>query len=103
MRDVLWTDEARREYLDALRYLAPRNPTAAERLRALVERTVADLAERPSGRPGRIKDTYEKVLHRQPYIIAYTIRDTPDGGRIVLLGFIHTSRNWTSERWPDDT
>ena len=63
---------------------------------------MADLAERPSGRRGRIADTYEKVLPRYPYIIAYALRDGPDGERVVLLGFIHASRNWTSEGWPDD-
>ena len=102
MREIFWTETARQEYLDALRYLAPRNPAAAEKLRALVEETVEDLAEYPSGRRGRILDTYEKVLPRQPYIIAYALRDAPEGERVVLLGFIHTSRNWTAEDWPED-
>ena len=101
MREIVWSDEARREYLGALRYLAPRNPVAALRLRDLIDSAVTDLAERPGGRRGRIDGTFEKIIPKFPYIVAYALRATKAGGRIVILGVIHTSRDWMEGRWPE--
>jgi plasmid stabilization system protein ParE len=53
-----------------------------------------------TGRPGRIGGTYEKLVARLPYIIAYAV--TKEAGREVvsILRVIHTSRDWSDEKWP---
>ena len=101
VREIVWSEEARREYLGALRYLAPRNPHAALRLRDRIDAAVEDLAERPGGRRGRVEGTFEKIIPKFPYIVAYAMRATKRGGRIVILGVIHTSRDWLEGRWPE--
>lgn len=101
MRNIVWADEARQEYIGAIRYLAPRNPEAARRLRDLIDNTVQELAAQPSGRRGRVAGTYEKVLQKFPYIVAYALEPTPEGERLVILGVVHTSREWTSKYWPE--
>jgi len=101
LTEIVWSEEARLEYLGALRYLAPRNPVAALRLRDRIDTAVDDLAERPGGRPGRIDDTFEKTIPNFPYIVAYALRATKTGRRVVILGVIHTSRNWIEGRWPE--
>lgn len=101
MREIVWSDEARQEYIGAIEYLAPRNPDAATRLRNLIDKTVFALAETPSGRRGRVTDTYEKVLQAFPYIIAYALEPMPQGERLVVLGVVHAKRDWTSEKWPE--
>jgi plasmid stabilization system protein ParE len=101
MRRVVWSAEARRDYLDILRHIARDNPDAAERVVDAIENTGKRLGELPTGRPGRVTGTYEKSVPRLPYIIAYSL--TTQGGQevVAILRVIHTSRRWTSEEWPD--
>lgn len=49
---------------------------------------------------GPIGGTYEKLVARLPYIIAYAV--TKEAGREVvsILRVIHTSRDWSDEKWP---
>lgn len=101
MREVVWAEEALIEYRSAIAYLAPRNPDAAQRLSDTIDATVFGLADMPTGRPGRVVGTYEKLLRGFPYIIAYELYPSPDGEQLVVLGVIHTSRNWTTDRWPE--
>jgi len=100
MRPVVWSDNARRDYLDILRYIARDNPTAAERVADAIERAGDGLGELATGRPGRVTGTYEKSIPRLPYIIAYSL--TVLGGKEVvsILCLIHTARNWPPEDWP---
>lgn len=69
-RRVVWSDEARSDYLAIIRHIADENPDAAERVAARIDHAGAALANFATGRPGRVTGTYERVLHHLPYIPA---------------------------------
>ena len=94
MRRVIWSADARRDYLDILRYIAADNPLAAERVADAIEQAGNGLGEFATGRPGRVTGSYEKSVPRLPYIIA-------EREVIAVLRVIHTSRDWRAEEWPD--
>ncbi|MEK1896217.1 MAG: type II toxin-antitoxin system RelE/ParE family toxin [Rhizobium sp.] len=96
MRRVVWSVDAHRDYLDILRYIADDNPDAAERVVDAIEDAGNRLGEFPTGRPGRVTGTYEKVVTGLPYIIAYALTDEA----VVIVRVIHTARHWLEEEWP---
>jgi toxin ParE1/3/4 len=100
-RKIVWSNRARDEYLAIIRFIAAENPDAAERVADRLDDAVATLSELPTGRAGRVKDTYEKVLSDLPYIIAYEIVAAPGGGEMVaILHVIHGARDWPPGKWP---
>ena len=59
------------------------------------------LGEMATGRPGRRSGTYEKVVTRLPYILAYALRPDPDlGESVVILRVVHTARDWPGDGGP---
>ncbi|MEZ2409986.1 plasmid stabilization system protein ParE [Bosea sp. OAE752] len=100
MRPVIWSDDARRDYLDILRYIAEDNPDAAERVVDAIEQAGNELGDFATGRPGRVSGVYEKLVPRLPYILAYAL--ALQGGRevVAILRVIHTARDWPEEGWP---
>jgi len=100
MKSVVWSDDARRDFLDILRYIAQDNPDATERIVDAIEQTGNGLGEFATGRPGRVSGTYEKLVPSLPYILAYAIAS--QGGRevVAILRVIHTSRDWREKDWP---
>jgi len=101
MRRIIWSVEARRDYLDILRYIAADNPLAAERVADAIEQAGNGLGEFATGRPGRVTGSYEKSVPRLPYIIAYEITHRVEQEVVAVLRVIHTSRDWQPEEWPD--
>jgi plasmid stabilization system protein ParE len=100
-RHVVWSDEARSDYLAIIRHIADENPDAAERVATRIDHAGAALANFATGRPGRVTGTYERVLHDLPYIVAYEIIAHPEGDETVaILHVIHGSRDWPAEQWP---
>ena len=100
MRRVIWSADARRDYLDILRYIAADNPLAAERVADAIEQAGDGLGEFATGRPGRVTGMYEKSVPRLPYIIAYELTNQGGQEAVAILRVIHTSRDWQSEEWP---
>ena len=98
MRRVVWSDSARQDIRDAVRFIAREDPAAARLVRDRIDRTAALLAERPVGRPGRVKDTYEKPALKTSYILAYAISDRT----ITILHVIHSHRDWPEGTWPTE-
>lgn len=98
MRRVVWSNAARDDYFDILRHIAVDDPDAAERVVRAIEKTGNSLADFATGHTGRIGGTYEKAVHRLPYIIAYAL--SADDASLTILHIIHTARHWPSERWP---
>lgn len=99
MREIVWAEAARGDLRHAALWLADRNPDVARRFVLEVREAVDGLARTPTGRPGRVAGTYEKVLRRFPYIIAYAFDSE---GRLAILALVHTSRDWPPDRWPDE-
>jgi plasmid stabilization system protein ParE len=54
-----------------------------------------------TGRPGRVAGIYEKSVTRLPYILVYAITQAGGEEAVAIVRVIHTSRDWTAERWPD--
>ncbi|TPK58027.1 type II toxin-antitoxin system RelE/ParE family toxin [Mesorhizobium sp. B2-4-15] len=100
-RPVQWSREALDDLKQQLAYIAADNPVAARRVADLIRGAGAALGKMPTGRPGRVSGSYEKVVTGLPYIIAYSL--TVQAGRefISIVRVIHTSRDWQPEEWPE--
>ena len=100
MKPVIWSDNAQHDYFDILRYIAKDNPDAAERVVDAIEQAGNDLGKFATGRPGRVNGTYEKLVPRLPYILAYAIASQDGREVIAILRIIHMARDWPEEDWP---
>ena len=100
MRVVVWSDAARQDYLDILRYIAQSDPVAAEKVVEAIDKAGNDLGSFATGRPGRVTDTYEKLVPGVPYIIGYSLAVRRGRKAIAILRVIHAARDWQDESWP---
>ena len=102
-REVLWTAEALADLIDIARHIARDNPKAAERVAAWIFDAAVSIGAGTPGRKGRVDGTYEKVVHRLPYILAYEIGSDDDGqSQVAILHVIHGARHWPRDDWPVD-
>ena len=99
MRRIVWADASRDDYLGILRHIAEDDPDAAEQVGLAIQKTGNALAEFATGHPGRVAGTYEKSVHRLPYILAYALSE--DAAVLTILRVIHTSRDWHMAAWPE--
>lgn len=97
-RAVRWTDAALADFGDQIDYIAARNSKAARRVADAIDETASALGDMPTGRPGRVTETYEKLVIGLPYILAYVILEDT----VMILRVIHTSRDWPAEAWPEN-
>jgi len=96
MRKIVWSNSARDELKQAIRYIASDDPAAARLVRDRINIAVDLLAKRPVGRPGRVTGTYEKLVLKTSYILAYAISDR----EITIVHLIHDHRHWPEGIWP---
>ena len=61
--------------------IAGENPLAAERVAAAIKKVGQELGEFATGRPGRVRGAYEKLVPRLPFIIAYALTTLRARGR----------------------
>lgn len=99
-RPVIWSRSALDDLKAQVTYIAAENLAAAQRVADALRVTASVLSDIPTGRPGRVTDTYEKSVTRLPYIIAYAISSSLAGETIAIVRVIHTARDWPDERWP---
>ena len=99
MRQVVWTKSASRELNEHLSYIAEDSPQNARLVGARIQKTTASLAELATGHFGRVLNTYEIVVPRTPYIVAYE----KTGAMIVILRVIHAARDWRGGSWPAES
>jgi toxin ParE1/3/4 len=72
---IRWTLPAARALENVIDYIAKENPQAAFQVAQRIRIAVRQLAEHPKlGRAGRVRGTYELVIHGIPYIVPYRIR-----------------------------
>jgi toxin ParE1/3/4 len=91
---IVWLPEAIAEKDDILDYIAERNVLAALGVDAHIEQQIKQLLEFPLlGRKGRITGSFELVISRTPYLVAYQI----EGGQVQILHVFHERRNWPPE------
>ena len=99
-RPVRWSSDALSDLADQIAWLAADNPAAARRVAAALDQAGLALGEMPTGRPGRVTGTYEKLVTGLPYILAYVIVGTGEQEEVAIVRVIHTSRDWPAEGWP---
>ena len=99
-RPVQWSRDALDDIKSQIAFIAADNPAAARRVADKIRATGAALGEMTTGRPGRVRGSYEKRVMRLPYIIAYAITNRSGRETVSILHVIHTARDWPDEQWP---
>ncbi|WP_267356548.1 MULTISPECIES: type II toxin-antitoxin system RelE/ParE family toxin [unclassified Methylobacterium] len=90
MRALVWTLEALQDRDAIYDYIEADNPAAALTLDKRFAERAACLVEHPAlGRPGRVTDTRELIVHRR-YIIVYDVDETA----VRILRILHVALQW---------
>lgn len=91
MLPILWRASARDDLARIIRYVAAENPTAAKRLKDLLESCVLPTAEHPYlyRQSDRIPGMREIVAHPN-YIVFYRVTTT----RIEVVNVVHARREF---------
>jgi addiction module RelE/StbE family toxin len=90
---VAWSSRARRDLRNLTAYIAEDSIHGAELVAERILSAAKHLAKMPgSGRPGRVPESRECVVHKTPYILVYRIVS----GRVRLLRVFHGARQWPS-------
>ncbi len=100
-RPVLWSRDALDDLKQQVVYIAAHDPAAAEKVVAHIRLTGEQLSDFATGHQGRVSGTYEKSVHRLPYIIAYSLAPHQGQEAVAILRVIHTSRDWNEDDWPE--
>ena len=88
---VRWTKPAATALGKIQDYIANTNPRAAYGVVQRIRIAVGQLEAYPKvGRTGRVRGTYELIVHDLPYIVAYRIKNR----EVQILSVYHTSRKW---------
>src|SRR5215211_907280 len=64
VKPIVWSETASLEYQDLVRRISADSPDAARRVANRIAEAVEGLAQRDTGRPGRVRDTFEKSGRR---------------------------------------
>lgn len=99
-RPVQWSRAALDDFKAQIAYIAADNPAAATRVADRIRDVATALGHMATGRPGRVAGTYEKLITRLPYVVAYAVTTQAGHETISILRVIHTSRDWPPGEWP---
>jgi toxin ParE1/3/4 len=87
---LVWRPAARDSLAEIIGYIADRNPSAARRMKALIEAAVLPLAEHPYlFRVGRVAGTRELVAHPN-YIVIYRVLTE----RVEIVDVVHARQSY---------
>lgn len=90
MTQLHWTAEAVEDREAIYDYIEAHNALAALELDELFEEKAGYLLDHPAlGRPGRIANTRELVVHPN-YLLIYSVA----GDRVRILRVLHAARQW---------
>lgn len=95
-RGIEWSGEASRDFEEAMEYIAVDSEAAALLVATRILTAIEHLGDLPTGHPGRVKGTYEKLVQKTSYVIAYTLSD----GTVGITRVIHGARDWQADEWP---
>jgi plasmid stabilization system protein ParE len=96
IRRIEWSADAGRDFEEAMEHIAVESESAAELVATRILSVIERLGELPTGHPGRVKGTYEKLAQKTKYIIAYSLTDET----LNVLRVIHGARDWAEGEWP---
>jgi len=95
---IRWTAPAAAALKSIIDYIARDDPRAAYGVAQRIRIAVSQLADYPEmGRAGRVRGTYELVIHGMPYIVPYRIKKR----EVQILSVYHTSRKWPEAFGPE--
>jgi len=90
MLPIVWRGRARESLVGIVRHIAEHNPSAARRIKTLIEQSVLPTAEHPYlFRPGRVPGTREVVAHPN-YIVVYRVA----ANRIEVVHVLHARQQY---------
>ena len=90
MRVVRWKASARAQFNALLDYIDDRDEVAADRLAVAFEERISRLADWPGiGRPGRVNNTREFILHPN-YLVVYQVA----GDEVIILRVLHARQRY---------
>jgi len=91
MLPLIWTPQAREDLREIVSYIARRNPSAARRMRQVLEHSVLPLREHPLMYPQsrRMPNCREIVAHPN-YLVFYRVADN----HIEIVNVVHGRRNF---------
>jgi toxin ParE1/3/4 len=95
---VFWSDRALVDAQKIFAYIAQDNIKNAHLVADRIDNTISLLAVTPFGRAGRMRGTYEAVVPKTPFIVAYTLKA---GASLSIARIIHGARDWRGGKWPD--
>lgn len=93
-REVRWFDEAINDLIEHVEYVAAESPSAARRIAMRIRNAGGGLGDFAIGRPGVVKDTFERVLTDIPYTLVYAIDELGDREVISILRVVHQAQRW---------
>lgn len=93
MKTVLWSETAVAEFKSTIEKLAEGSALAARTVALKVHTAVDGLLFNPSGKPGRIRGTYEQTVADLPFCVTYTIK----GENVVVLRVTYVA----ADPWPE--
>jgi len=96
MRSVNWTLQALTDFEAALAFIAKENPTNAQLVRERILSTVRNLEAFSLGLPAP-KGHFKLYVPKTSYFVIFDHMPKDDG--IIILAFIHTSRDWEQIDW----
>jgi toxin ParE1/3/4 len=99
MRRVVWQPRALADFDAQIAFIAEANPANATRVADRIEAVVSLLRVNPVGRAGRVPGTFEFVVPKTAYIVAYALSD--DGHTLHVLRVIHAARHWPAGGFPE--
>lgn len=93
MAAVRWSDEAERDLVQILDFIAERNPAAADRLQVRFSNVVKNLQDLSLiYREGRVSGTREIVVHPN-YVLIYRI----GADAVWIVNVLHSARRYPPE------
>jgi toxin ParE1/3/4 len=96
-RPVQWSAPAAGSLFSHLEHLQKQSPKAAALVRERVLAAASSLSPMQTGRPGRKNGTFEMYVSKTSLVLIYRITDE---GKVRILRFIHTSRDFRASDLP---
>ena len=96
MRSISWTERAVTDFESTLAFIAKENPTNAQLVRERILNTLRNLEAFSLGLPAP-KGHMKLYVPKTSYFVIFDRTKKDDG--IIILAFMHTSRDWEQVDW----
>lgn len=97
-RKILWSEDALADAQKIFAFIARDNVPNAHLVADRIDQSIELLAETPFGKPGRMQNTYEAIVPKTPFIIAYHLGKD---NSLNIIRVLHGARDWQEGEWPE--